>query len=314
MAILILDALTAALLAPHTYRHETTRRSPGRSIVLAVAVVIGCSARSGWCAADCRRAIRSTAFAWGQNLKPGQPVLLAGVNVGYVGDINLARTGTLDVDAADHQGLRRARQARWRASSLTASSATWRSRFGAKGPSPVHYTPATRCPSGKPSVTMADLLARLDTVSRGVRTMSDAFTVELVQNRGIADLRETLEQSARFMRQLNTIAAQQSIEISRTTAALRRTAGAIDSASVDSTVRNLQATSANMTQLTSDLQQTTTHMNSLLAKLDNGQGTAGKLLTDTLLYQDLRNVVGRVDSLTADFKRNPKKYINLRIF
>jgi phospholipid/cholesterol/gamma-HCH transport system substrate-binding protein len=55
-------------------------------------------------------------------------------------------------------------------------------------------------------------------------------------------------------------------------------------------------------------------MKSLLAKLDSGQGTAGKLLTDTLLYQDLRNVVGRVDSLTADFKRNPKKYINLRIF
>ena len=116
------------------------------------------------------------------------------------------------------------------------------------------------------------------------------------------------------MRQLNQIAAQQSIEISRTTAALRRTAGAIDSASVHSTVRNLQATSANMTKLTGDLQQTTTHMNSLLAKLDNGEGTAGKLLSDTLLYQDLRNVVGRVDSLTADFKRNPKKYINLRIF
>ena len=144
--------------------------------------------------------------------------------------------------------------------------------------------------------------------------MSDAFTIELVQNRGIADLRETLEQSAQFMRQLNQIAAQQSVEISRTTAALRRTAGAIDSASVDSTVRNLQATSANMTALTGDLRQTTTHMNSLLAKLDNGQGTAGKLLTDTLLYQDLRNVVGRVDSLTADFKKNPKKYINLRIF
>jgi phospholipid/cholesterol/gamma-HCH transport system substrate-binding protein len=69
-----------------------------------------------------------------------------------------------------------------------------------------------------------------------------------------------------------------------------------------------------MTALTGDLRQTTTHMNSLLAKLDNGQGTAGKLLTDTLLYQDLRNVVGRVDSLTADFKKNPKKYINLRIF
>src|SRR5262245_16820321 len=38
-----------------------------------------------------------TSFAWGQNLKQGQPVLLAGVSVGYVGDVNLRREGKLDV-------------------------------------------------------------------------------------------------------------------------------------------------------------------------------------------------------------------------
>lgn len=252
-------------------------------------------------------------FPWGAGLKQGQPVLLSGVNVGYVGDINLEKDGTLTVTMRIMKD--------YDVPSGTVATVEPNGLFGdmeialrASGPSPVHLTAGDTVPAGKPSVTMGELLARLDTVSRGVRSMSDAFTVELVQNRGIADLRETLEQSARFMRQLNEIAAQQSIEISRTTAALRRTAGAIDSASVDSTVRNLQATSANMTQLTGGLKETTTRMNSLLAKLDNGQGTAGKLLTDTLLYQDLRNVVGRVDSLTADFKRNPKKYINLRVF
>ncbi len=252
-------------------------------------------------------------FPWGSGLKQGQPVLLSGVNVGYVGDISLEKDGTLTVTMRVGKG--------YDVPSGTVATVEPNGLFGdmeialrANGPSPVHYTAGDTIPSGKPSVTMADLLSRLDTVSRGVRTMSDAFTVELVQNRGIADLRETLEQSARFMRQLNEIAAQQSVEISRTTAALRRTAGAIDSASVDSTVKNLKATSANMTALTGDLRQTTTHMNSLLAKLDNGQGTAGKLLTDTLLYQDLRNVVGRVDSLTADFKKHPRKYINLKIF
>jgi len=38
-----------------------------------------------------------TRFQWGQNLKQGQPVLLAGVSVGYVGDVNLRRDGYLDV-------------------------------------------------------------------------------------------------------------------------------------------------------------------------------------------------------------------------
>jgi phospholipid/cholesterol/gamma-HCH transport system substrate-binding protein len=252
-------------------------------------------------------------FPWGSGLKQGQPVLLSGVNVGYVGDINLEKNGTLTVEmriGKDYQ-----------VPEGTVATVEPNGLFGdmmvalrAAGPNPVSYTKGDTLPTGKASVTMADLLARLDTVSRGVRLMSDAFTIEMVQNKGIADLRVTIEQAARLMNQLNAIAAQQSVEISRTTAALRRTANAIDSASVDSTVKNLKSTSANMSALTSDLRQTTTQMNSLLAKLDNGQGTAGKLLTDTLLYQDLRNVVGRVDSLTADFKRNPKKYINLRIF
>ena len=38
-----------------------------------------------------------TRFAWGQNLKQGQPVLLAGVTVGNVGDVTLRRAGYLDV-------------------------------------------------------------------------------------------------------------------------------------------------------------------------------------------------------------------------
>src|SRR3982751_2894546 len=36
-------------------------------------------------------------FAWGQNLKPGQQVLLAGVAVGAVADVTLRNDGYLDV-------------------------------------------------------------------------------------------------------------------------------------------------------------------------------------------------------------------------
>ena len=38
-----------------------------------------------------------TKFAWGQNLKQGQPVLLAGVSVGYVSSVALRDDGYLDV-------------------------------------------------------------------------------------------------------------------------------------------------------------------------------------------------------------------------
>ena len=51
-----------------------------------------------------------------------------------------------------------------------------------------------------------------------------------------------------------------------------------------------------------------------LAQMQNGNGTVGKLLTDSLLYTDIRRLVQQTDSLMADFKKNPRKYINLRIF
>jgi phospholipid/cholesterol/gamma-HCH transport system substrate-binding protein len=55
-------------------------------------------------------------------------------------------------------------------------------------------------------------------------------------------------------------------------------------------------------------------MTALLSKMESGEGSAAKLLNDPGLYNDVRALVQRVDSLTADFKKNPRKYINLEIF
>ena len=79
-------------------------------------------------------------------------------------------------------------------------------------------------------------------------------------------------------------------------------------------MRNFQVASANVAALTDSLRTTTGKLNATLAKLEKGEGTAGKLLTDTLLYRDVRSLVTRLDSVTADFKKNPKRYINLTIF
>jgi hypothetical protein len=38
------------------------------------------------------------------------------------------------------------------------------------------------------------------------------------------------------------------------------------------------------------------------------------LMNDPGLYYDLRRLTSRLDSLTLDFKKNPRRYINLEIF
>jgi phospholipid/cholesterol/gamma-HCH transport system substrate-binding protein len=66
--------------------------------------------------------------------------------------------------------------------------------------------------------------------------------------------------------------------------------------------------------MSAELTSSVARLDSLLAGLERGRGTAGKLLSDTLLYSDLRATVRRVDSVLADFQRNPRRYINLSIF
>ena len=76
----------------------------------------------------------------------------------------------------------------------------------------------------------------------------------------------------------------------------------------------MRQTSENAARLVANLDSTNAQLRTLLAQAQNGNGTIGKLLSDSLLYRDIRHSVASLDSLLADFKANPKKYINLRIF
>jgi phospholipid/cholesterol/gamma-HCH transport system substrate-binding protein len=97
-------------------------------------------------------------------------------------------------------------------------------------------------------------------------------------------------------------------------ASFRRAASAVDSAKIDSTMRNFQTSSASLTRIAANLDSTSRRADNLVAGVERGEGNAGKLLRDTLLYRDLRGLVTQADSVLADLKKNPRKYINLSIF
>ncbi len=59
---------------------------------------------------------------------------------------------------------------------------------------------------------------------------------------------------------------------------------------------------------------TTSHLDDVLAKVDTGGGSTGKLINDPALYNNVNMLLTRLDSLTSDFKQHPKKYVRLSIF
>lgn len=53
------------------------------------------------------------------------------------------------------------------------------------------------------------------------------------------------------------------------------------------------------------------NLQKLLANIEKGQGSLGKLTTDDSLYVNVSRTAGSVDKLLNDFRENPKKYINV---
>jgi len=259
-------------------------------------------------------------FAWGQNLKPGQPVLLAGVNVGAVADVTLRDDGFLDVVLRVNDDVKVPKN--------SVASVKPVGIFGdaaialtPKGPSPVSYSPGDTVPVGPADTDIQAIMNRVDSIGATVQVMTKAINADLVASGGIKDMRRSLanaaqltQSAARLSLQLNAIAAEQNRNLTATMASLRRAVSAVDSAKIDSTMKNFQTSSATLTKIAQNLDSTSRHANNIIAGLERGEGTAGKLLKDTLLYRDLRGLVTQADSVMADLKANPKKYINLRIF
>jgi phospholipid/cholesterol/gamma-HCH transport system substrate-binding protein len=57
----------------------------------------------------------------------------------------------------------------------------------------------------------------------------------------------------------------------------------------------------------------TARLDTLLTRLNEGQGTAGQLLQDKKLYENMNGVVADMRSLLTEIKKDPKKYLNVRV-
>jgi phospholipid/cholesterol/gamma-HCH transport system substrate-binding protein len=251
-------------------------------------------------------------FAWGAGLKTGAPVWVSGATVGYVSDVNFEPDGTLmtELRITGSQPIPK----------KSPASVVPNGIFGdvAVNFTPLHsgakYVEGDTVVSGTPSAGIAQLTAKADSISTSVNALTGAMQKELVANGGLADLRASLAGTNKLIAQLSAIAATQSSQLTATMTSLRRATSAVDSAKIDSTLSNLRAASGNMTSLTQSLDSTGRALNQIVAKVDSGNGSAAKLVNDPALYNDVHSLLGRMDSLVADIKKNPKRYINVKVF
>ena len=93
-----------------------------------------------------------------------------------------------------------------------------------------------------------------------------------------------------------------------------------------STINNLSKISGNLNKITDSLKQmplssavknfedTSLHLKEIIERLNSGEGSAGMILNDNKLYDNLVNSSEALEALLSDLKSHPKKYVHFSIF
>lgn len=252
-------------------------------------------------------------FAWGAGIKQGAPVWLVGVTVGTVDRVDLDPRGTLVVTyriQKDHS-VPLGTVATIVPNGFFGDMAV---AFTPPAPNPVSHQPGDTIPIGIAGAGLQALLQRADTLTGAVSIMLGDLRTQLVDSGGIREMRRAAVAMNRLLGTVNEVAQTQNRELQSTLVALRSRINAVDSARIDSTMREFQQSAAGLRTLTAELQAASTRFNTLMTKVESGDGSLSKLLNDPALYNDIRRIAFRVDSLMIDFRANPRKYLKFSVF
>lgn len=118
-----------------------------------------------------------------------------------------------------------------------------------------------------------------------------------------------------------------SANLERSTSLLSRSMAVMPTVTSEaaSTLTNVKETSGNLAAFTASLnelpvdstfrniQSLTLELNHLIGQLNSRESTLGLLLNDPELYRNLNASVASLDSLLIDVKRNPKRYISIKL-
>jgi phospholipid/cholesterol/gamma-HCH transport system substrate-binding protein len=84
--------------------------------------------------------------------------------------------------------------------------------------------------------------------------------------------------------------------------------------SKDLAVLIAQLKDANMGETVASLHKTLDNLNAVLAAVERGEGSVGKLLKDDAVYNNLEGATLQLEQLLQDMKLNPKRYVHFSLF
>ena len=164
---------------------------------------------------------------------------------------------------------------------------------------------------------VVELQTQADKALIRVQGLLDEQTIQNVHEGG-DDLRQLL-------RQLNEVTTEQRGELAGLTKSLRHSAEGLEKTAagpqLEHLVKRMDALTVRLDSTASALARAVHSAESILARMDRGEGSLGKLSTDPALYNQatealvsMKKAAEEFSSLAADIRAQPKKYVQLSIF
>ena len=251
-------------------------------------------------------------FADAGNLKRGNPVKVSGVTLGSVQEIAFQSVGKVLVSLSLDPRV-----------APKADASAQMTSVGLVGDLVISFNPGT-ADAPLPAGTVIQ-----GTQERGLMTVGQELAeqakgvltgVQDVANKQLADdLHKTLTSIQRLTDTYANTRTGPTAELSSTLESLQGVSRRLDSTLADPAIKRTIAQTESLTvrfnQLADQLAGTGTRIDSILGKVNRGEGTAGRMVNDSTLYVQLRDLSASLKAFVDDLRKNPGKIsVQVKLF
>lgn len=242
----------------------------------------------------------------GAGLKRGDRVQLRGVQVGSVREVHLQEMGSVAVLLRLGEKL-----------SLPADTRV-SVRSDVFGANVVDLRPGQAVLplesgdtlTGVATPGLSELMSDLGGQASGLLSQADS----LLSPKAVADVHETAAVLPASVEALRSVF----IELEGVASSLRRSSEALEEAeagpALGRALNEVETSARALTDAAGAIERSFGSLESVLAKVDQGNGTLGQLVNDPALYKELHQAVSEMRALAADVRAQPGRYVNFRVF
>jgi phospholipid/cholesterol/gamma-HCH transport system substrate-binding protein len=300
-----------------TYKREAT---VGTVIIAAIVLFfIGTTWLSGRSVGGDSEDYWKIQFRDAGNLKTSSAVRISGVPVGKVEKIQLVEAGKVLVSVSLPERI---------TPKVDASAKIV--AVGFVGDAVVEFSPGdapvplakSKIIIGSQALGLADraqvLSDRADSILLGAQAIVNVKTAEQLRST-LTALEGTLKAAQRTMVMYADSSHGPTAELTKTLASFQKLSTRLDSAlahpALSRTLNRTDTLTSNLAAMTAQLRSTAERLDTLLAGVNRGQGTLGKLATDSGFYYDIRDLSHSMKELLDELKKHPGKVpVTIKLF